>query len=102
LAEFPGAYEPAVQRQPLRRQRGARAVETAPAGADVQRPGDGADPLVAEIEEIIGRLIGGGEIVDRHRIEAVALETAAEQDCRHATAGRLARGVGRRVADGNE
>ena len=46
----------------------------------MQRSGDRADARVPEVEEIVGRLAAGGEIVDRHGIDVRIVDGAAEQD----------------------
>ncbi len=57
---------------------------------------------MTEVDQIIGRLLRGGEIVDRHRIQAIVVEGAAEQHHRRAPALRLPRRGGKRVADRDE
>ena len=63
-----------------RRHRLAHALQPAEAGGDAQSSGDRSDPPVAEIEQVVGRLASGRDVVDRDRVEPIAAERAAEQD----------------------
>ena len=102
LAELAGTDMPRLRGEAPLLHRLQEALEPSPRRREVQGPGDRRDAPVTEIEEVVGDLASGRDVVDRHRIGTVVVDDPPEQHGRYRIAVEVALLVPQLRADGDE